>query len=182
MKRCQIFSTISGLSFCLLLLNGIFAPSAQAGRPVFNQTPQTINRYFGGYKTRLITPNEVIYTYAPTQLKRLFPKFPKSNFTITFVKNKAKNITLNFNGGDNSYRGGNNYNQATAAKFYNYIFGYQPPVWKELSWHVLTEGLRDYEYCLGDGVSTYFWVGGADQATFDASLHYDSRCEPPYKQ
>ena len=181
MKRRNIKSTISGLSLGLLLLNGIFAPSAQAGRPVFNQTPQTINRYFGGYKTRLTTPSEVTYTYAPTKFKRLFPKFPKSKFSITFVNNRARKITIDFSEDYKGNAGIDNYNQAEAAKFYNYIFGYQPPVWKQLSWRVLTEGLSSNEYCLGDGVGTYFLVGGPTQATPDAILSYDSRCEPPYK-
>ncbi|HEY9692257.1 MAG TPA: hypothetical protein V6D15_08640 [Oculatellaceae cyanobacterium] len=181
MKRCHISSAISGLSLGLLLLNGIFAPSAQAGRPVLNQTTQTIQRYFGGYKTRLTTNEGITYTYAPAKFKLLFPKFPKSNFSITFVNNKAKKITLNFNGSFESFQGTYNYDQAAAAKFYNYIFGYQPPAWNELSRRFGGETIYDYQYCLGDGVGNSFGRWGYKQFTDDASLYYDSRCEPPYK-
>ncbi|HEY9690685.1 MAG TPA: hypothetical protein V6D15_00600 [Oculatellaceae cyanobacterium] len=183
MKRCHISSTISGLSFCLLLLNSIFAPSAQAGRPVLNQTPQTINRYFGGYKTRLTTNQGVTYTYAPAKFKRLFPKFPKSKFSITFVNNRARKITLDFSEDLNNSRRVDyryNYEQADATKFYNYIFGYQPSIWKELSNRFEQDTVHNFEYCLGDGVGNSFIKMGANQVTFDASFYYDSRCEPPY--
>ena len=181
MKRCHILSTISGLSFCLLLLNGIFAPSAQAGRPVLNQTPETINRYFGGYKTRLTTNAGVTYTYAPANFKQLFPTFPKSNFSIIFTNNRSKKITFNFNGSFESFPGYENYNRAVAAKFYNYIFGYQFPIWKELSIRFVEDTVHDFEYCLGDGVGNSFTRWGYKQFTDDASFYYDSRCEPPYK-
>ena len=183
MKRCQILSTISGLFLGLLLLNGICAPSAQAGRPVLNQTPQTIKRYFGGYKTRLTTNQGVTYTYTPANFKRLFPKFPKSKFLITFVNNRARKITLDFSEDLNNFRADNyryNYGQAEATKFYNYIFGYQPPIWKELSNRFEQDTVHNFEYCLGDGVGNSFLIGGAAQITFDASFYYDSRCEPPY--
>ena len=181
MKRSHLFMAITGASLELLLLNSFFAPSAEAGRFVLDQTPQTINRYFDGYKTRLTTNSGVTYTYAPAKFRRLFPKFPKSNFSITFVNNKAKKITLNFNGSFDTFQGDYNYQQTDAAKFYNYIFGYQPPLWQELSRHFGGETIYDYEYCLGDGVGNSFGRYGYKQFTDSASFYYDSRCEPPHK-
>lgn len=63
-----------------------------------------------------------------------------------------------------------NYEQAEAAKFYNYIFGYQPPIWKELSIRFLQDRVHNFEYYLGDGVGKSFVKMGANQVTFDASF------------
>jgi len=181
MKRSHIFSEITGATLGLLLLNSFLAPSAEAGRPVLNQTPQTIHRYFGGYKTRLTTNSGVTYTYAPVKFRQLFPKFRKSNFSITFVNNRAKNISLNFNASFGDPDVDYNYDGAEAEKFYNYIFGYKPPIWKQISRRFGGETIYDYEYCLGDGVGNSFGRYGYKQFTELANFYYDSRCEPPYK-
>jgi hypothetical protein len=157
MQRSFILKAVTGLSWGLLLLNGVFTPPAWAGRYVLNQTPQAIQRYFGRYQTRQTTKDGVIYTYAPATLRWLFPQFPKSNFSITFVNARSKYITINFNGSFNDFPDTYNYEQAEASKFFNYIFGYQPPIWKELSDRFTgNETVHDYEYCLGDGVATTF--------------------------
>ena len=173
--------SIPSLSVGLLLVNGVFAPNALAGRPVLNQTPQTIQSYFGRYQTRLTTTQGVTYTYAPAQFRRLFPQFPKSNFSITFVNNQAKYITLYFTEDFFAFKGSYNYEQAVASKFYKYIFGYRPPIWKELSARFTgNETVYDYVYCLGDGVATSFGRYGYKQFTDFANFYYETRCEPPY--
>jgi hypothetical protein len=163
----------------LLLFNSVFIPPALAGRYVLNQTPQTIESYFGRYTTKLTQGEQITYTYTPKSFRGLFPKFPKSNFAIIFVNNQAKYITLNFNGNFGANSQDYNYEQAEAAKFYNYIFGYKPPIWQEISDKFSgNETIHDYEYCLGDGVATSFQRYGYQQLTDAATLFYDTRCEP----
>lgn len=174
---CKLFS----LTSILILLISFATPAALAGRYVFNQTPQTIEKYFGRYITKLTTGKEITYTYAPQDFRKLFPKYPKSNFSLTFVNNKVKYITLNFNQSFSPNFLDYNYSQAEARKFYNYIFGYQPPLWQELSAKFGgNETVYLYEYCLGDGVATSFMRYGYKQWTDSATLSYDARCEPNF--
>ncbi len=175
--KSRYFITLLTVGF--LLLNCVFISPALAGRYVLNQTPQIIEGYFGSYTTKLTQGEKITYTYAPKSFRGLFPKFPKSNFAITFVNNQAKYITLNFNGGFSPDASSYNYGQAEAVKFYNYIFGYKPPVWQKLSEKFSgNETIYFYEYCLGDGVATSFDISGYQQLTDSATLSYDTRCEP----
>jgi hypothetical protein len=181
MKFCYLSATFTGLTVGFLLLNSFLSLPAWAGRYVLNQTPQRIELYFGRYISKKTNGAQVIYTYAPKSFRRLFPQFPKSYFSITFVNNQAKYIRLNFNGDFFQYPGSYNYDQAEASKFYNYIFGYQPSIWKELSAKFGgNETVYFYEYCLGDGVATSFDRYGYKQFTDSATLSYNNRCEPPY--
>lgn len=174
--KSRYFITLLTVGF--LLLNSIFIPPALAGRYVLNQTPQTIEGYFGRYTTKLTKGEQVTYTYAPPSFRQLFPKFPKSNFSLTFVNNQVKHITLNFNGNFGPSSADENYGKPAAVKFYNYIFGYQPPSWQELSSKFGgNETVYDYEYCLGDGVLTSFQRYGYQQLTDSATLSYDTHCE-----
>lgn len=181
MKSHHFCQTFIGSTLGFLLINSIYSPSAVAGRYVLNQTPQTIERYFGRYITKQLNGDTLTYTYAPQSFRRLFPQFPKSNFSIIFVKNQVKYIKLNFNGDFSQYLGSYNYDQAEAVKFYNYIFSYKPPIWQKLSAKFGgNETIYFYEYCLGDGVATSFDRYGYKQFTDSATLSYDTRCEPPY--
>ncbi|BAY63951.1 hypothetical protein NIES22_40410 [Calothrix brevissima NIES-22] len=180
MKFCHLSASFTGLTLGSLVINSLLTLPAVAGRYIFNQTPQTIAGYFGRYNSKKIDGEQVTYTYAPQSFRRLFPQFPKSNFSITFVNNRAKYINLNFNGDFFQYPGDYNYDKAQASKFYNYIFGYQPPIWQELSSKFSgNETVYFYEYCLGDGVATNFMRYGYKQFTDSATLSYNSRCESP---
>ncbi len=117
MKYSRIWQNFTGLALEFLLLNSVIPSPAWAGRYVFNQTPQTIERYFGRYNTKKSNGKVITYTYAPKSFRRLFPQFPKSNFSITFINNQAKYITLNFNGDFYKYSGSFNYDKAEAIKF-----------------------------------------------------------------
>ena len=176
MKSYCFWQTFIGLSIGFLLINNT---PAVAGRYILNQTPPGIARYFGRHLSKQINGDRLTYTYAPQSFRRLFPQFPKSNFSITFINNQAKYINLNFHGDFQQYPGSDNYGQAEAAKFYTYIFGYQPPIWKELSAKFGgNETIYFYEYCLGDGIATSFDRYGYKQFTDSATLFYDARCEP----
>ncbi len=159
-------------AFCLglLLLMSLAVPPAWAGRYVLNQTPETINRYFGQ------PLNKVTYTlqYPTTDLQRLFPDFPKKGeFKITFVNNRVQKIELepNLAGGEGTF----SYNPA---KFFQYIFGYQPSIVKVIN-RSTGEGFATYEVCLGDGVATSYTTSAPGDLFI--SLYYKTACEPPYK-
>jgi hypothetical protein len=165
------------LSLGFFLVTESLPPPAEAGRYVLNQTPATIQRYFGHPLSQQIDKNnkQVIYSYSTKKLRRLFPKFPKSGiFTIVFVNNRAQSLNLDQRGE------GFDYGQKEAGKFFTYIFGYKPPIWKPIQLpnngggH---EGFIEYKACLGDGVATDYadFQGGS----LYSRLYYDPLCESP---
>ena len=180
MELRNYLKNIITLSLGIFLIN-INTPSAIAGRAIFNQTPQTLQKYFGKPLSKVIKNDSITYTYSNQQLHRLFPEFGDSQFSIMFIQNQAKYIILNMstnkNADDFTYDG------KQASKFYEYIFGYKPPIWQEIA-HKFTgnETIYQYTYCLGDGVATNFILGGYKQFLLgEVILYYDNRCEPPYK-
>ena len=159
----------------------LFTPPAMAGRYVLNQTPETIERHFGRYWTKLTTKDasgatRIRYTYSPAGLRRAFPQYSEIEFSIVFVNNRATSIYMDLSESKNV--DDFTYEPADAAKFFNYIFGYQPPTWVQLS-HESTgiDTVYNIEACLGDGVATDFTRMGAAQFVLGANLHYDPRCE-----
>ena len=167
------------------LMLSVTARSQAAGRYVLNQSPQTIERYFGRYWTRLtLTENgvtRVTYTYSPAGLRRVFPNNQINRFAITFVENRSQQIGIGITGGSDP--NGFAFDRAAAFRLYEYIFGYRPPIWQLLSsTPTQNETIYDDEYCLGDGVATAFGVGGVNHNVYGSvfTLHYDTRCEPPH--
>lgn len=159
----------------LMLTLEIIPQPALAGRYVLNQTPAIIQRYFGNPLTKQVDPKnkQVVYSYSTKKIRKLLPKFPKTGtFTITFVNNRAQYINLDQNGS------GFDYGPVEAAKFFTYIFGYKPPIWKPIQLpnggggH---EGFTEYKACLGDGVATDYadFLGGS----LYSRLYYDPICE-----
>lgn len=177
MKRTQVTLLTITLSISYLILAGWFAPPALAGRYVLNQTPQTIQRYFGRplkIETSATNPTQKTYFYSTLPIRRLFPSFPvQGQFGMTYVNDRVKTIWLSPRTPEN---GNFSYNPKA---FFNYIFGYQPPIFKQLQVSGGHEGFADYKACLGDGVITTYieYRLGTDQI----SLTYDPVCEPPYK-
>jgi hypothetical protein len=158
-------------AFCLglLILIGFQVPPAFAGRYVINQTPETINSYFGP------PLNEVKYTlnYPTTELRTVIPKLPeKAEIKITFVNNKVQLVELEPNvvNPEASFT-------YEPEKFFKYLFGYQPPI-KKLINQSTGEGFANYEICLGDGVATSYTTSAPGD--FYINLYYKTACEPPY--
>ena len=178
--RILVATIATGFIFTTLLPT----PAEASGRYVLNQTPQTIERYFGRYWTRLTrTENgvtRVTYTYSPAGLRRIFPNTQISGFAITFVNNRSQQISLSLSGDPDPESF--SYDRAEASRFYEYIFGYRPSIWQQISAEFTgNETIYNYEYCLGDGVATRFTLGGWRQfLVSDAELYYSDRCEPPY--
>lgn len=172
-----LVKTLALIMLVFLLGNTLVIPSALAGRSVLNQNSDVIIQNFGEPLERIFAKDVDVYAYDTPELHRLFPQFPNSKFFITFIARKANSITVDFKGDFDSYPE-DNYDKDTAFKFFNYIFGYEPPVWKELSSKFTgNETIYDYVYCLGDGVATSFTRYGYKQVTDYAILYYDKRCE-----
>ena len=182
-KACR---KITVYSLTLLLLSAVVAPAAMAGRYVLNQTPPTIQRYFGRPLDRLTqTDNNgnviTTYSYSPAPIRRLLPKFPRTGkFKVIFANDRSTTIVLEVNA--SSEREAFSYRQAEAAKLYNYIFGYRPSIWRSMPLRGGPrghEGFSESEVCLGDGILTSYmsYMLGDD----NIRLEYDPRCEPPYR-
>ncbi|WP_427157083.1 hypothetical protein ACQFX9_16870 [Aliinostoc sp. HNIBRCY26] len=181
MRFYRVWQNFTGLTVGFVLFSSLLSTPVWAGRYIFNQKPQTLHRYFGHPTNKQTQGDRITYTYQPKNLRWLLPQFPRSDFSITFINNQAKTVTLNFNGNFDEYSGSYNYDQYLATKFYQYLFGYQPPIWHELTAKFSgNETIYFYEYCLGDGVATSFERYGYKQFTDTATLTYDTRCETPY--
>lgn len=172
------------LAPCLgFLFSGILAPPALAGRYVLNQTPATIQRHFGRplrIEPSPTSPTTKIYTYSPQRIRSVFRDFPRDGlFQMVYVNDRVRSIELypNPNGGKGA---GDGFYTFSPQKFFNYIFGYQPPTWKLLQPSGGNEGFADYRACLGDGVQIHYmqYSLGADEIV----MTYNSQCEPPYSR
>jgi hypothetical protein len=163
----------TAFSLGLLLLMSVKVPSAWAGRYVFNQTPETINRYFGQ------PSNPITYTlnYPTTDLRRLLPGLSKeATFRITFVNNKVNYIELEPNPNMTNTVSFN----YEPAKFFEYIFGYKPSIMKETNHpNYDQQGAYYHELCLGDGAATSYTT--TVPGDLFIKLYYNKACEPPYK-
>ncbi|NJM58824.1 MAG: hypothetical protein HC857_17430 [Synechococcales cyanobacterium RU_4_20] len=69
------------------------------------------------------------------------------------------------------------------SRFFQYVFGYRPPIYKPLSYTGGNFG-EIFSNCLGDGVvSSYKIYAIAPKPTpIDFSLRYESVCSRPYDQ
>lgn len=141
------------------------------GRYVLDQSPQTIESYFG----TPIAEEGDLKTYACDDLRQVFPDLPQAaTFQIQFDQDRVVRILLNANASETesfSY---------DPAKFFTYIFGYEPSTYQPIplpfggGGH---EGFIDNKACLGDGVGTA-WITYrlGDE---NIALYYDAACELP---
>lgn len=172
--------TLSAVGVSLLLSSAILPMPAFAGQYVLNQSPQTVQRYFGrpiatvsAGGTRL---SEMTYRYNPAGIRRVLPKLPKgATLQIGFVNHRVQSLWLDTNASENESF---SYGRAEASQFFTYIFGYHPPRWHPLSLpnggggH---EGFIEYEACLGDGVATSYLSYRLGEENI--RLFYDPLCE-----
>lgn len=184
MQQNYACRAIGALTSGFILLSGLCNPPAHAGRFVLNQSPTTIEGYFGHYWTRLSRPSPdgktyVTYTYSPALVRRLFPGFGNSKFSMTYVDDRAQYIDIG--SGSNPIP----YGPTQAARFFRYIFGYEPPTRRSLYWKRLYvdngEPVNTYHslYCLGDGIATGVdWVkpNAPRPLAINITLQYDARC------
>ncbi|NJN30517.1 MAG: hypothetical protein HC824_08880 [Synechococcales cyanobacterium RM1_1_8] len=189
-------------SFSLLL--GWMQPlPAIAGRYVFNQTPETIEKSFGRYWTKKTffvgddRPKQIIQlTYSPTGLRRTFPEFPNATLRMNYSNNRVVEVSfLPGNGPETSAKLFNASLQspseiiqkkAIEARFFRYILGYNSGLYKPLHYTGGNSG-ESFSTCLGDGVvSDYFIDNLTNQTTTGEpligsfSLSYTTECSRPY--
>ncbi|WP_201324701.1 hypothetical protein [Pseudanabaena sp. lw0831] len=165
---CSLFALIIALPSPVL-----------AGRYVINQSPETLSEYFGEPINISESKNGAIYTYSSFELREFLPQFKNVNLSVLYVNSRAKSISFNLNGEANAEE---EFDLATISRFYNYIFGYQPSIFKRLARQFSgNETIATYQYCLGDGVAASFTLGGYKQfLSGGVDLFYESKCEPPY--
>ena len=167
-------------SVCSLFVLIIAPPSPSlAGRYVLNQSPETLNEYFGKPINITVGKNWTTYTYSSSELREFLPQYKKVNFSILYVNSLAKVLSFDLYGDINAEE---EFDLATIRRFYDYIFGYQPSIFTSLSTKFSgNETIYTYQYCLGDGVAASFTLGGYKQFLLGGvDLFYESKCEPPY--
>lgn len=190
--------TIAGraLVAVALLIALIILPPANtaiAGQAVFNQTPETMDKAFGRYWTKLTREDSdgkayVTYTYSPNKLRRLFPDYPALQFTMVYRDNRVQFVTfIPYETAEDA----KNQNaplieqeevisSKMEEKLFEYLFGYRPSIYKPL----YEEAGLTYFYtnCLGDGVASSYGVTTHSRQMSDITLRYDQACEPPYER
>jgi hypothetical protein len=178
----------------LVALTVLPAHAAFAGRAVFNQTPETIDSAFGRYWTKLTqTDGEgktyVTYSYSPNQLRRRFPNYPASQFTMVYRDNRVQSVQwLPYQTAANASNGvlpslsaEDVVSSQMEAKFFEYLLGYRPSIYKPL--YEESGVVYSYLNCLGDGVASSYAVSAhANGLISGIILNYDRRCEPPYER
>ncbi len=187
--RLSIGSPIALLG--VILSSSLYwAPPAQAGRAVLNQTSATIEKIFGPYWTKLTTTNAtgqavVIYTYSPAPVQDLFPDRPATILQMSYVGDRVQSVEVL------PYRTPQEVTHQTTelddstiqkqqleARFFEAIFGYRPPIYKPL--YLNYGSFYSYINCLGDGVASAYSVHFSTELMGGIALSYNTACEPPY--
>lgn len=137
-------------------------------RPIFDRTPEIIESYFGFPISGS--------SYASTAIKRFCSPHTKNiNFSVNFENGKANRISFEPNWDEANV----NPCEVNIDKLFEYLFGYQHPIWKDISRPLQGhEGFREFAYCAGDGIAVY-WMESRLGKT-DIHLSYNATCEPPY--
>lgn len=182
-EAMSYLNKLGPIATTLFLINGLTSASVEAAaRPVLNQSPQTLQRYFGQPWTRLTETQDngrtlVTYTYNPTKLRRLFPEARDLRFSVVFVKNQAQQIRV-----DSGNAAIVNYPQR-ADQFFAYVFGYFPSTNSTVYKKVLPDdsglsgSLQYTVYCLGNGIATGHEWHSVPDVTLHAELYFESRCQ-----
>lgn len=156
-----------------------------AGRPVFDQTPEVIGKYFGeplNAETTETETDDFTYQYSSSEIKSLIPELPSTiQLAVVFVDGRAQRITLSDDGGRERYPyEGFDYDQQIASSVFEYMLGYAPPTYQEVLRSSTGPNPRvNYvSTCLGDGVVTQeaYFQGRLSEIKFN----YTPLCEPPY--
>lgn len=182
-KKSFILATVASLN------SSLFIPEVAAGRYVLNQTPATIEKYFGRYWSKLTQTGAngkitVTYWYSPARLRRLFPDRAKTTLSMIYIDNRVQSIEIQPFKSQNDIT---NYsteidneviqNIQMESRYFEAIFGYRPPIYKPLS---LEYGsFYSYTNCLGNGVTSSYSLHFSSRLN-SMSFEYNAACEPPY--
>jgi hypothetical protein len=177
--RC--ISVSAALAGVMLAGVGLGQPAIADARPVFGESPQAIESYFGPYWTRLTMGANVTYTYSPGELTQIFPAANFSRFDINFENGQATsvNVLVTMTLSD-ILEGG--YPRDLDAMF-EYIFGYAPSsessVYQQRVYEeqFLVGGtLHGLHYCVNDGIVMFYeYVSDPDYLIY-ASFSPDEAC------
>jgi hypothetical protein len=182
------------LLIALVILPAIILPanSALAGQAVFNQTPETMDKAFGRYWTKLTQEYDgkpyVTYTYSPNKLRRRLPGYPASEFTMIYRDNRVQSVTFRpYKTAEDAKKQYDPLIQQEEVisskmeeKLFEYLFGYRPSIYKPLYEEAGTA--YSYTNCLGDGVASSYAVAHSTYLISGITLNYDQACEPPYER
>ncbi|MDY6936584.1 MAG: hypothetical protein SWY16_02870 [Cyanobacteriota bacterium] len=152
-----------------------FPPPPTQARPVFNQTTDTIQSYFGLPLSEAIEDNQTTYTYISDEIWQQFPGFESGGeLTVTFVRDRATRIFFSPTSDPNDpFDGG-----SAVETLFESVFGYQPSTRQPYPGHTSSgEGFLTYKECLGDGVATTYDYIGTLGGSFYVGFAYDPTCE-----
>lgn len=163
-------------------------PAPPVGRYVINQSPETIERYFGAYLTESILQrgNETATerTYDNTSIRQAVPGLPiDAQFKTVFINRLSREVVLGPASGeefpDDPAWHAFDINQENIFNFFEYVFGYRPSNFRSVPSHDRGghEGFGEYRFCLGDGIqllSIGFTAGNGP-----LRLSYSADCESP---
>jgi hypothetical protein len=176
-----------GITACCGGLFGFsLAPSVLAERYVLDQTPETIQRYFGKpLKVEVSNDSQrKFYTYSISKLRQVLPSLPEgATFGMTLSNNRVSDIWLFVNAISEETSASEepesfSFGQPEAFKLYRYIFADNPPLWKEIELpfggggH---EGFIDHKFCFGDSVVITFITYMLGQENI--RIFYDPICK-----
>lgn len=175
------FKPVAGtIALCVLSCLS-FAPAAWAARPVFNQTPATLQRYFGRPIARNTLPlgsdrTSVTYSYSAGRLRRVFPEAKDLRIKATFINNRLQEVGI---------ASGNALIQRYPQRVdqvYTFIFNSPPPRQHPRYGQSLTDdsgltgSLQSQAFCLGNGIATNFEWHSVQEATLLGNFFLDRRC------
>lgn len=177
MRNCVTASLISAT----VLLSTL--PAIAAPRPVLNQSPQTIERYFGRPFSRLTRSSEGktyrTFQYNPRGLRTLFPEAKDLRFYVGFVNDRAEQVMLTSgNANISGY-------PDRADRFFQSVFGYLPSKQSPIYGKSLTDpttntgSLLVNSFCLANGIATSHEYHSVPDVTLQALLFADNRCKTP---
>lgn len=199
--------TLPLLGVSLSLLLGLMQPlPAIAGRPIFNQTPETIEKSFGRYWTKRTFYEQdrngksipyVAYTYSPAGLRRAFPEFPKATLTMEYLNNrvvrasfspagKPETVANLFKSSKTDTPSSLVRGKAIEARFFRYLLGYNSGIHKPIHYTGGNFG-EVFNTCLGDGVISSYSTDNLENqlTTREPLIHlftlaYTTACSRPY--
>jgi hypothetical protein len=168
----------------LVLLGNFWADPATA-RPVFNQSPETMDRAFGRYWTKLTQRDDqglyVTYTYSPAKLRPLFLEYTVKRFSLFYRNNQVRSASIDLaekSGEDLKIAPSRITSEKLEAKFFEGVLGYGAPTYKPLL--EVTGVWPYYRNCLGDGVASEYSQSAHTEIFGGLTLIYDARCVRPY--
>lgn len=153
-------------------------------RSLFGASPQTIERYFGPYWSRLTRGADVTYTYSPNRIRQVFPEANITDISVVFSAGKATRIGVNLLSGglDLQTFGPDGYPQDFDALF-TQLFGYQPSRESSVYGKVAVDygyvhgTLQVRSFCVSDGISLDYEYASVREYAIYAAFVYRENCK-----